>query len=780
MLIKTKMTILSFITLLLVSASLYFINHAMKVENEFADIQTNVQRIKADVLSLRKHEKDFLMRDDLAYVAKFDKEMAHLKQDFAAVQQKLDALGFDASQLAEMKAIVAEYNAVFKAVVADKIKVGLTEKDGLQGQLRGTVHSIEATVKKLNQLQLLTDTLMLRRKEKDFLLRFDIAYLDKFNKDVAKMEQHIAQSSLSTSQQNDLLSSLASYQLAFQNMVAGYQALGLNEEEGLRNQLRTVVHKTDSVLAQFSQTLQQAVAADENAFYRNILTLFIVIGLIAIIISLGVGRQIRQATQNLTNVFVGLQSDFDFSRRAGNHAKDEMGQISQVLDGLLSSMQLALKETAQVTSALALGDFSKRIESSFKGDLALLKAGVNGSTDTIQQVMAELSVTVQKLAEADFNYRVKVQGDGAYRTMLQQTANAMNKLHEITDEIVRVMKNMNEGEFGGQIQAVAPGTLGEMKNSINASLHHISLAICGISKVVEAQANGDLTKQVPNEGFKGELDSLKNAINHSSQKLMEVVNVSLQVSREVNMAAQQVSSGSDDLSERVQEQAAALEQTSSAMHEMASQVESNTHLARQTSDVAHSVQSKTEQGQSIMQQTVDAMSAIQESSHKIGEIVTLIDGIAFQTNLLALNAAVEAARAGDHGRGFAVVAGEVRNLAQKSAEAAKDITQLITESSSRVEQGVRFSKASGETLNEISLEIRQMGGMIDQIAQASAEQNAAISQVNHAITQIDNVTQQNAALVEETSSASQSLSIQAENLNNKMQFFNQNTPKRLG
>jgi methyl-accepting chemotaxis protein len=217
------------------------------------------------------------------------------------------------------------------------------------------------------------------------------------------------------------------------------------------------------------------------------------------------------------------------------------------------------------------------------------------------------------------------------------------------------------------------------------------------------------------------------------------------------------------------------------MDEMNSAVQHNTDNARQTAKTAQEVQNRAVEGAEVMKKTIVAMNAIQESSHKIADIVTLIDGIAFQTNLLALNAAVEAARAGDHGRGFAVVAGEVRSLAQKSAEAAKDIKTLIEESVARIDEGTRLAGQSGEVLEGINQSIDGVAEMIHQIAEASDEQAKGIKQVHQAISQIDGVTQQNAALVEETSAASESLKEQANHLQQDMAFFNTgNRPSSTG
>jgi methyl-accepting chemotaxis protein len=333
------------------------------------------------------------------------------------------------------------------------------------------------------------------------------------------------------------------------------------------------------------------------------------------------------------------------------------------------------------------------------------------------------------------------------------------------------MAHMNDGDFNGRVQASAQGDLLSMKNNVNASMDNIARAIQAISDVVGAQAKGDLTKELPEGTFKGQLHDLKNAINFSSCKVKESVTQAIHASYIVYDAAEQVSQGSADLSGRVQEQAAALEQTSATMNEMASAVQANTSNAHKVAGLAQQVQSQAGAGVDVMQQTISAMQSIKASSGKIADIVTMIDGIAFQTNLLALNAAVEAARAGEHGRGFAVVAGEVRALAQKSADAAKDIKDLINDSVMRIEVGTQLADKSGEMLSGITGSIEQVANMISEIAKASSEQSQGIDQVHKAMSEIDRVTQENAALVEETTAAAESLSTEADHLKNNMEFF---------
>ncbi|CAN8140413.1 methyl-accepting chemotaxis protein [uncultured Thiomicrorhabdus sp.] len=236
-----------------------------------------------------------------------------------------------------------------------------------------------------------------------------------------------------------------------------------------------------------------------------------------------------------------------------------------------------------------------------------------------------------------------------------------NQIKNIND-ITRVLKHIEEGDFNYRVE-VLPGDLEELGNTINSTMVTLGGVMTSISDVMTAQAQGDLTLELPAGVFKGQVHDFKNAINFSSQKIKEVVGMTSEVSISVDTAAREVAQGSLDLSGRVQQQASALEETSATMEQMNAQVQSSSDNAQEASRVSVAVQGKVQQGVGVMQQTIQAMVAIEESSHKIADIVTLIDSIAFQTNLLALNAAVEAARAGEHGRGFAVVASEVRSLA---------------------------------------------------------------------------------------------------------------------
>ena len=296
-----------------------------------------------------------------------------------------------------------------------------------------------------------------------------------------------------------------------------------------------------------------------------------------------------------------------------------------------------------------------------------------------------------------------------------------------------------------------------------AFIRSITDPVAQAVRVASAVAKGDLTTSITVQGS-NEFGRLMGEMALMSQNLIQVVAQVRRGSESVAMASAEIAQGNQDLSARTESQASALEETAASMEQLGATVRQNADSARQANELARSASEVAVRGGAVVGQVVETMKGINDSSKKIADIIGVIDGIAFQTNILALNAAVEAARAGEQGRGFAVVASEVRSLAGRSAEAAKEIKQLISASVERVEQGSAMADQAGETMTELVQSIRRVTDLMGEINAASSEQASGVAQVGEAVTQMDHATQQNAALVEEMAAAASSLSSQAQEL----------------
>lgn len=301
-------------------------------------------------------------------------------------------------------------------------------------------------------------------------------------------------------------------------------------------------------------------------------------------------------------------------------------------------------------------------------------------------------------------------------------------------------------------------------------MRRVTSGIDTVMKSLDRMADGELGFDLPHHNG-DELGQLLSTLHKVDSKFAQIVGTVRYNADTVGAAARQLSGGNDDLSQRTQEQAAALQQTAASMEEMSATVKQNADNARAANQLAASARSQADRGGAVVQQAVAAMAQISDSSRKIGEIIGVIDSIAFQTNLLALNAAVEAARAGEQGRGFAVVASEVRNLAQRSATAAREIKTLIGESVDKVKAGSDLVDLSGKTIAEIMESVRKVTDIVAEISAASEEQATGIEQVNRAVSQMDVATQENAALVEESAAASKTMEQQTQSLVAEVGFF---------
>ncbi len=342
---------------------------------------------------------------------------------------------------------------------------------------------------------------------------------------------------------------------------------------------------------------------------------------------------------------------------------------------------------------------------------------------------------------------------------------------KVEQEVTDLVEGAIKGDFTQRITTEElDGFFERLGLGVNRLMERTAAGLSEVAKVLNAVAQGDLTQQVKG-AYEGTFGELKDDTNHTVEQLQNLIGQITEAVEAINTGAGEIATGNADLSQRTEEQASSLEETASSMEELTSTVKQTADNARQADRLSSEAQEVAVRGGDKTRQAMVSMKAITESAGKIGEIITVIDGIAFQTNILALNAAVEAARAGEQGRGFAVVAAEVRNLAQRSASAAKEIKTLIAEDQRTIDAGSTQVMEAGKTMEEIVAQVKRVSDLIGEIAAASDEQSAGIEQVNTAITQMDEVTQQNASLVEEAAAAAESLEEQSQGLTRAVSVF---------
>ncbi|GEK10699.1 methyl-accepting chemotaxis protein [Pseudoalteromonas peptidolytica] len=349
--------------------------------------------------------------------------------------------------------------------------------------------------------------------------------------------------------------------------------------------------------------------------------------------------------------------------------------------------------------------------------------------------------------------------------------NDRTKEVQIEKEVAGLVQSANSGNLSVRLSDEGKeGFYLRLAQGLNSLVATVDETVTDMGEMLDSLATGNLTQRIEGD-YRGAYEKLKKDANTTAEKLTEVLGRIRTSANLVASGAEEISQGNADLSQRTEEQASSLEETASSMEEMTSTVRQNADNAKVANQLAEETCDKATKGGEVVTRAVESMSEINSSSKKIADIIGVIDEIAFQTNLLALNAAVEAARAGEQGRGFAVVAGEVRNLAQRSAAAAKEIKDLIRDSVSKVEDGTLLVNESGETLKGIVESVKRVTNMISDIAEASVEQSSGIEQVNKAVSQMDEMTQQNAALVEEASAAGESMAEQANDMRRLLNFF---------
>lgn len=436
----------------------------------------------------------------------------------------------------------------------------------------------------------------------------------------------------------------------------------------------------------------------------------------------------------------------------------DFNTLKSNLNTCITAINLLVEDSDRLVQASVAGQLSTRADATkHKGDFKKIIQGVNDSIDAIVTPLSVAADYVDRIANGDIPEPISEDYKGDFNNLKDNLNTCISAINQLIFDANSLATAAVEGNLTTRAEVEQhQGDFRKIVAGVNNALDAMVEPISDTNEVMSALANGDLTKKM-NKDYQGDFASLSNAVNTSVGNLEELVGKVVTSAENIGKSAQEISSGVMNLSERTEQQASSLEQTASSMEEMTSTVKQNADNSLVANDLAIEAQKRAGIGGEVVGRAQVSMEEINTSSKKISDIITVIDEIAFQTNLLALNASVEAARAGEMGRGFAVVAAEVRNLAQRSAEAAKEIKDLIRDSVNKVDEGTEQVSRSGDTLGEIVESVEKVTDMISNISTASSEQSSGIEQVNKAISQMDEMTQQNAALVEQASAASASM-----------------------
>ncbi|MEA3405902.1 MAG: methyl-accepting chemotaxis protein, partial [Pseudomonadota bacterium] len=511
------------------------------------------------------------------------------------------------------------------------------------------------------------------------------------------------------------------------------------------------------------------ILTTEEILEVSILSLFALVTMV--IVSLGIMRSITQPLfkmKSQVNKIVENGEYRQWNPIVGNNELSDMGESIQLL---LNSIVKANSEVITVSERLAEGHLDSKMTGNYKGELQTLKSSFNQSLEKIVDTFKAIDDTSHSLAQGDLSIDINLQNfTGDYQKVMRNLNAAIVVQKESISAVIQVIESMAQGDFKQRMSMALPGEYDHLKQCLNESLENLEHAIDTKTQILNHYKKGNFSYQTETV-FHGRLDELKSNMDTMANSISRMIFDVKHSSNEVLNGVKEISSGNQDLNQRVQIQAQALQETTRHMDLMTQGIEQSLHHAEKVNHVTQVVKQDIHTGNNIITEMDQAMHEISKATNEISQITNIIDSIAFQTNLLALNAAVEAARAGEAGRGFAVVAGEVRTLAQRAADAAKQIRLVSNTSIEKVSTGMSLTEQTKDTFNSNQTAIENVTHMVTDMYENLEKQSQEIKQVNLAINEIDDSTQQNAALVEEIASTSSTIIHQVNDLDQSVNSF---------
>ncbi|MBH1866271.1 methyl-accepting chemotaxis protein [Stenotrophomonas maltophilia] len=524
----------------------------------------------------------------------------------------------------------------------------------------------------------------------------------------------------------------------------------------------------------FEEKESRDAAAEAIRLGERSLLQLLVLGGVALLVGIGasvmIGRSLTGPLARAVNLAERLsKGQLDQEFRLGG--RDELTQLGEAMASVRQSVQAAIGAQLQMAEQHEAGAIRYRMDASaFPGDFGRMVQATNSLVESHVQVELLMAEVMQRYAIGDLS-RDLPDYPGEKGTLTRTLAAVKQSLMAINAQIDELARAARAGDFSMRGDAAAfQYQFKAMVEHLNGMMASSQASIADVSDVLRAISHGDLTARMEGE-YDGVFARMRDDANTTTAQLTGIVRGIQVAADSINNAAQELAAGNNDLSRRTEQQAANLEEAAASMEELTSTVRQNAELARQADSEAHAAGAAVRETEQAMAQMASVMGEIDQSSARISEISTVIDGIAFQTNILALNAAVEAARAGEQGRGFAVVASEVRTLAQRAGVAAKEIKELIEDAAAKVKSGLAVTVESEAAIARVAQASSRTTQLMSDIAAASKEQAAGIEQVNQVVVQMDQVTQQNAALVEEATAASRALEEQAHALTTSVSVF---------